>query len=142
MSDDPELDAIRQRRLQQLLQDAEASPAPPEDASEGPVAIMGIQEFEQFVQQHEIVMVDFWAYWCGPCKSMDPVVAQLAEEWKGRVAVAKVDTDGNSDITSKFRISSIPTFLFFKRGQLVGRLVGARPKREFEDVIHQLETGT
>lgn len=74
------------------------------------------------------VMVDFWAPWCGPCRMLGPIVEELAEEFKGRVKVGKLNTDEHQEVAAELRIAAIPTVLFFKKGKLVGRAVGVSPK--------------
>lgn len=74
------------------------------------------------------VVVDFWAEWCGPCKMLAPALNELAEEYNGKVKIAKVNVDENPDLANNFGISSIPTLLFFKNGQVVGQSVGVKPK--------------
>jgi thioredoxin 2 len=79
-----------------------------------------------------VVLVDCWAPWCGPCRMVAPVLDQLAKEYKGRVRIAKLNTDENPAISAKYSIQSIPTMLIFKGGKLADRLVGALPKQEIE----------
>ncbi len=78
------------------------------------------------------VLVDCWAPWCGPCRSLGPVLEQLASEYKGRLKIAKLNTDDNPKIAMKYNIQSIPTMLLFNKGQQMDRLVGALPKQEIE----------
>ena len=85
-----------------------------------------------------LVMVDFWAVWCGPCQMVAPIVDELAGEYAGKLKVLKLNTDENPEIAGKFQIMSIPTILFFKGGQPVEKLIGARPKRQFKEIIDQL----
>lgn len=75
-----------------------------------------------------LALVDFWATWCGPCQMIAPVIEQLAEEYDGRVKVAKLDTDANQRTTVRYNVRSIPSVLLFKNGQLVETVVGAVPK--------------
>jgi len=94
--------------------------------------------FDEFIQQTPIVIVDFWAEWCGPCKMVGPILDDLATEYKGKVWVGKVNVDEQGALARKYGATSIPTFWAFKEGQPVGRFVGAQPKPAFEDVFKQL----
>ena len=80
----------------------------------------------------------FYADWCGPCKMMAPVVAQLAESYQGKCKVGKCNTDENPKLSQEFRIMSIPTFIFFKDGKAVKTVVGAVSKNELEENIKQV----
>ncbi len=91
----------------------------------------------QVVQHQGLVMVDFWATWCGPCQIIAPVVAQLAEEYEGRVKVGKVDVDTNQKISMEFNVRSIPSILFFKDGNHVDTVVGAVPKPYLVEKLEQ-----
>jgi thioredoxin 1 len=86
----------------------------------------------------ELVMVDFWAVWCGPCQMVAPIVEELAGEYAGKLKVMKLNTDENPEIAVRYQVLSIPTILFFKNGQPVEKLVGARPKRQFKEAIESL----
>ncbi len=77
------------------------------------------------------VMIDFWAVWCGPCRMVAPIVEELAEEYKERVVIGKVDVDSNPDIAMKYGIRNIPTILFMKNGEVVDKQVGAASKQVF-----------
>jgi thioredoxin len=74
------------------------------------------------------VLIDFTAVWCGPCKMIDPIVKQLAEEWQGKVKVVKCDADQNPDLLMQYGILGIPTLMLFKSGQLAERMTGFQPK--------------
>lgn len=87
-----------------------------------------------------LVMVDFWAVWCGPCQMVAPIVEELANEYAGKLRVMKLNTDENPEIAGRYQVMSIPTILFFKNGLAVEKLVGARPKRQFKEVIDSLLT--
>ena len=84
------------------------------------------------------VLIDLWAEWCGPCRMMAPVVAELAEDYAGRVRVGKVNVDEQADIAVRYGVSSIPTLLMFKNGREAGRLVGYRPKADVAAALEQL----
>ncbi len=94
--------------------------------------------FQQEVEQHKgLVIVDFWATWCGPCHMVAPIMEQLASEYPGKVKVLKVDVDANQRTAMRFNVRSIPSILFFKDGRHVDTLVGAYPKPAFEQKIQQ-----
>lgn len=82
-------------------------------------------------------VVDFGAEWCGPCRMMAPVVAQLAEEYRGRAKVAKLDVDASPEAASRYGVRSLPTFLFFRDGAVVDRVVGAVPRPVLEQRIRE-----
>ena len=94
--------------------------------------------FEEEVLKSDVpVLVDMFATWCGPCKMMAPVVAQLAEEYEGTVKVGKLDIDQNVDIVAQYKIMSVPTFLVIKDGEVKAKLIGAVSKEELVEVIDQ-----
>lgn len=136
---DDELAQLRKRRMDEMLrllgeaQGGGGAKAEPVD--------LGSATFEDFVKSNKIALVDVWAEWCGPCRMMEPVIEELAHELKGRAGVGKVDADAEYELVGSFGVQGIPTFLFFKDGRYVTRLVGARPKRDFLDVVRQLEAG-
>lgn len=82
-----------------------------------------------------IVMIDFWAVWCGPCRIIAPTVEELAKEYSGKVKVVKLNTDENPEIASRYKIMGIPTLMFFKDGQKVDQIVGAVPKPQLKAKI-------
>ena len=84
------------------------------------------------------VMIDFWATWCGPCRMLAPVVEEIAQEYDGKVVVAKCDVDDADEVAMQFRIRNIPTLLFFKGGEMVNRLVGAVPKQDITAILDSL----
>ena len=95
--------------------------------------------FEEVVlNSDKPVLVDFWAEWCGPCRMVAPVVAELAEEYDGKAVMAKLDVDSNPDVAVKYGIRNIPTILFFKNGEVADKQVGAVPKAALASKIDAL----
>ena len=83
-----------------------------------------------------LVMVDFWAEWCGPCRAIAPVLEELAEASEGRVTLMKVNVDENHGLAVRYAIRSIPTIVFFKDGAAVDRVVGAAPRAVLRDIVN------
>jgi thioredoxin 1 len=103
--------------------------------------------FEAEVEKHEgLVVVDFWAPWCAPCRLVAPILDQLSVEYAGKVKVAKLDVDENQKTAIRFNVRSIPTLLFFKGGKLVDTIVGAAPKAKlgakFQEYVTEQQGAT
>jgi len=82
-----------------------------------------------------LVMIDFWAPWCGPCRMISPTVEELSKEYSGRLKVMKLNTDENSEIATKYKIMGIPTIIFFKNGAKLDQIVGVVPKQQLKAKI-------
>lgn len=95
------------------------------------------ETFDSAIRENPVVLVDFWASWCGPCRMIAPFIEQIAEAYADKAFVCKVNVDECQDIAVRFGVSSIPTVLVFKNGELVDRAVGARPKKAFEQMLDQ-----
>jgi len=85
---------------------------------------------DDVLRAEQPVIVDFTAAWCGPCKMLEPILKQLAQDWQGKVRVFKLDVDECPDLTARFQVMGVPTLMLFVGGQIVGRLVGYQPKNK------------
>ena len=93
---------------------------------------------EAVLQSDRLVLVDFWAVWCGPCKALAPIIDDLAADYNGRVKVGKVDTDANREVSVRFSVSAIPTVILFHKGEIVQKFVGLRGKKDFQTALDRL----
>lgn len=92
--------------------------------------------FEQEVMRSDkLVVVDFWATWCGPCRAIGPVVEELAQEYDGDVVVGKINVDEEGELSERYRIMSIPTIMLFKNGEVVDKLIGLHSKEDLVELI-------
>lgn len=95
--------------------------------------------FEAEVLKSDIpVLVDFWAEWCGPCRMMNPIVDALADSYAGKLKVGKVNVDESPDLSARYGIQGVPSFLVFQKGQLVKQMVGAQPADKLRGQIDPL----
>ncbi|PCI76396.1 thioredoxin [Candidatus Aerophobetes bacterium] len=95
---------------------------------------LGDDNFEQTIE-NGVVLVDFFAHWCGPCKALTPVLEEMAGEMSGKVTFAKLDIDEGGASASKYQVTSVPTLILFKEGKEVDRLVGLREKEDIKAMI-------
>lgn len=92
--------------------------------------------FDKALNSNALMMVDFWATWCGPCRMLGPVIEQLAEEYEGQdVIIGKVDVDENPELARRYGVMSVPTVIFFDSGKEVDRKVGVMPPDAYTDVL-------
>ena len=101
--------------------------------------ILNNENFNNEIKNTEkLVLVDFFATWCGPCQMLSPIISEIAEEYEEKVKVCKVNTDENGELAMQFGISGIPTLLFFKDGNLLKTTVGFHSKEEIEEILNEL----
>lgn len=94
------------------------------------------ENFEQEVLNSELpVMLDFWASWCGPCRMLGPVIAELAEDYEGRAKIGQVNVDEEPELAAQFQVASIPTVVVIKNGEITDTSVGFRPKKQLADML-------
>lgn len=91
--------------------------------------------FAQTINKYPLLLVDFWAPWCGPCRMMSPIINQVGKEYIGKLVVGKVNVDENPNISRQFGISSIPTLILFKRGQAVNNIIGSVSKSRIDEMV-------
>ena len=134
MSLDDELEAIKHKKLEELQREAAAKAVM---SSITEPTVLTDSNFGSEVAKYPIMLVDFWAPWCGPCRMVSPIIEQLAKEYSGKIAFGKVNVDDNQRIAASFGIQSIPTLMLFKDGKAVDIIVGAMPKAQIEMKLKQ-----
>ena len=107
-------------------------------ANENVIHIGSEEAFDKLIAGDTPVLVDFWATWCGPCRMIAPIVEEIANEYAGKVIVAKVDVDEMGELAQRYRIMNIPTLMLFKQGQMVDKAIGARPKAALEQMLNKV----
>jgi thioredoxin 1 len=106
-----------------------------------PIKELSDQDFEsEVLQSTEPVLIDFWAPWCGPCRMIAPVIEELATENLGSVKVGKINIDDSPNTAATYGVSSIPTLMIFKNGEVVDRFVGIQPKKRLQDALEQAKS--
>ena len=123
-----DLEEIRQRKRERLQKRAETPDSPSE-----PIDVGGIGHFEELLEEYPIVLVDFYADWCGPCKMLAPTVAEVAAETDA--AVLKVDIDAHQDLAAEYQVQGVPTLYLFADGKATERMVGVQQKGSLVDAI-------
>jgi thioredoxin 1 len=130
---DKELDEIIARKRSELLTNAQLGENKPSSVS-SPITLTD-SNFEQALKENPLLVVDFWAVWCGPCRMVAPVIEQLASELAGKVVFGKLNVDENPAISRAFGIQSIPTIAIFKNGKAIDAIVGAVSKSQMQSTI-------
>jgi len=135
VNEDPELEAIRQKKMMQLHRflerEAERSLWP-----SSPIHVSDL-DFNETISKYPLVLVDFWASWCMPCKMIASTLDQLSSEYKGKVVFAKLDVDQNKRTTEAYKVSGIPTLIMFKNGRPAERVTGALPRHALKGLIER-----
>jgi thioredoxin 1 len=131
-----EVEEIRRRKLDEMKARATGGGNGFPDSS---VAVTD-SSFEEFIGRYDTVVVDCWAPWCAPCRMLSPTIDSMAKDYKGRVAFGKLNTDENFETAAKFGIMSIPTLLYFKKGELVNKTVGALPRSAIDEQLKTLNS--
>jgi|BEDMetMinimDraft_2_1075160.scaffolds.fasta_scaffold00528_12 thioredoxin len=129
MEEDEELNKIKEKILKELLSKQYQKPK----SLNKPLKLT-IENFKDVISSNKLVIVDFWAEWCGPCKFMEPIIDELARKYEN-VVFGKVNVDEEPVLTQNFNIMSIPTFIIFKNGKPQEVIVGARSKRDLEAIV-------
>ena len=99
--------------------------------------VISDENFNQIIDDNPIVVVDFWAEWCGPCRAMNPIIEELSLIYENKIVFAKLNVDKNPISPSKYGISSIPTFLIIKNGQVMNSIIGAITQELFEEKLNE-----
>ena len=118
--EDNEFEKIQKKQLEDLVKQQNLNNI----LDKTPVIELTSENFNREMANNDLLLVDFWAEWCGPCKSMHPIFTRMAKKYK-RVRFARVNVDNAQDIASKYGVQSIPTFIMFKNGEIVNTMVGA-----------------
>ena len=118
--EDNEFEKIQKKQLEDLLKQQNLNNI----LDKTPVMELTSENFNQEITNNDLLLVDFWAEWCGPCKSMHPIFTRMAKKYK-RVRFARVNVDDAQDVAMKYEVQSIPTFIMFRNGEVVNRMVGA-----------------
>ncbi len=135
---DDELERIKREKMLKLMKDdvPVVGTFPVAELQE-----LDDQSFEDFIQQTGIVVIDCWAAWCAPCRTMEPIMKQLSKEWAGQVSIGKLNVDKNPRTAMQYGISSIPNFLVFQNGKFLGNVVGAVGKKPFDKLFKKIISG-
>ena len=118
LSDDPEIEKIKQRKLEEMLRQQNQPKIEPG------IIDLNDSNFDKTISSDNPTLVDFWAEWCGPCKSMHPIFERMSNKFPN-VKFARVNVDSNQNISMKYAVQSIPTFIMFKSGQIIDKMMGA-----------------
>ena len=140
--DDKEIERINRKKLEDLLQRRNQIQAQPEKIQNQKPIVLTDANFASEVSKNPLIVVDFWAPWCGPCRMVGPVIEELARDYSGKVVFGKLNVDENPMTASRFQVQSIPTILVFHEGQAVDGVLGTVPKSFLESKIKPYLSGS
>ncbi len=126
---DDNIDMIRQKMMREIMEKQNNKQV---SQNNGKPKVLTDQTFASEIANNDVVVVDFWAEWCQPCRFVSPIVEQLARDYSGKAAFGKLNVDENPLVSNQFMIRSIPTIMFFKKGRLVDSQIGAVPRGVLE----------
>ncbi|MHC1570611.1 MAG: thioredoxin [Methermicoccaceae archaeon] len=135
--DDNEIEMIKKQKMEELMKKTQPSEGPVIDE---PITLTDAT-LPEAIAKHKVLVVDCWAEWCGPCRMVAPVISALAKQYAGRVVFGKIDADKNPQTMRTYGISAIPSMLFFKDGQYLGKKVGALPQPMLAEVVDSVLQG-
>ncbi len=133
-NEEMEIQRIREKKLVEMMQKARTQ-LETAAKNDGKPILLSDTSFSSEISKYSLMVVDFWAAWCGPCRMVAPIIEQLAKEYAGRVAFGKLNVDENPLTSGEFEVQSIPTLLIFRNGEAVDGIVGAVPKYQIESKI-------
>jgi thioredoxin 1 len=133
MDDDAELERIRKQMMARIQNESVKK----EVKNMKPIELTD-STFADAVKKEKILVVDFWASWCAPCRFLSPIIEELAKDYAGKITFGKVDVDANPKVSTSFNISSIPTVMMFKDGKVADISIGAVPKQMLETKLKRL----
>ncbi|TMI36910.1 thioredoxin [Candidatus Bathyarchaeota archaeon] len=133
-NEEMEIQRIKEKKLVEMMQKARTQ-LETAAKNDGRPILLSDASFSSEISKYPLMVVDFWAAWCGPCRMVAPIIEQLAKEYAGRVAFGKLNVDENPLTSGEFEVQSIPTLLIFRNGEAVDGIVGAVPKYQIESKI-------
>ncbi len=133
-----ELEKIKKKKMEKYINKYMKGEKNMENMPDTPIKVTDA-DFDEVVKKYDMVVVDCWAPWCGPCRMIHPIIDELAKEKKGEIVFGKLNVDENQNTASKYNIMSIPSLLVFKSGELADVLVGAMPKEILKPKIENYQ---
>jgi len=128
--EDEELKRLREEKLKKLIEGEEKK----KEMGTEPVNVTD-SNFDETIKKRPLILIDFWAPWCGPCRALAPTTEELAKEYAGKVTIGKLNVDENPNMAERFQVFSIPTLILMKDGCEIDRIVGLCPKKHIEAVL-------